>query len=110
MIVHADGGYEIGSWLTADTYPDSYFIEDETDLAAKILARYPYYTLDIVDGALIDVTPRDKTPEEEAAESAPAPKSPEQISIETLEAENTALQSRLADVELALIEIFGGVA
>lgn len=105
MIVHADGGYEIGSWLTADTYPDTYFIDDETELSAKILALYPYYTLDIVDGVLIDVVPRDKTPEEEAAENAPVPKT-----IETLEAENTALQSRLADVELALIELFGGVA
>ncbi|WP_141500978.1 hypothetical protein [Paenibacillus luteus] len=112
MIVFSDGNYETGDWLTADTYPERecFVVEEGSELAAKVIALYPYYTLDIVDNVLVDVTPRDKTPEEEAAENAPAPKSPEQIRIETLEYENTALQTRLADVELALIEIFGGVA
>lgn len=110
MIVHATGGYETGEWLTADTYLDSYYIDESTEegaiLASKVIALFPYYTLNIVDGVLTDVTERDKTPEE----AAPAPKTPEEIRIETLEAENFALQTRLADVELALIEIFGGAA
>ncbi|MEV5028492.1 hypothetical protein [Paenibacillus sp. LPE1-1-1.1] len=114
MIVHANGGYETGAWLTSDTYPDSHYIDESTvegaALAAKVIALFPYYTLNIVDGVLTDVTQRDKTQEETDAENAPAPKSAEEQRIETLESENAALQTRLADVELALIELFGGVA
>lgn len=101
MIVFNNGNYETGDWLTAESYPERecYVVEEGSELAEKIKANYPFYTLDIVDGVLVDVTPREKTAEEIAAENAPPPKSADQLRIEQLEAE-------LADVQLALAELF----
>lgn len=112
MILHVNGSYEIGDWLTRETYPNSHFIDENTSegaaLAAKILKLSPYFTLDIIDGRLVNVTQRDKTPEEIDAENAPAPKTTEQLRIEELEGQNASLLTRLGDVEIALIELFGG--
>ncbi|ANY67745.1 hypothetical protein BBD42_15680 [Paenibacillus sp. BIHB 4019] len=103
MIVHANGSYETGEWLTADTYPNAYYIADDSELAAKVRTLYPYYTLVTENGALIDVTERAKTPEEEAA--LLPQKSPEELRIESLEADNVALMTALADVYEQLIAI-----
>jgi hypothetical protein len=101
MIVFEDGNYETGYWLTAESYPERvcYEVEEGSELALKIAALYPFYTLDIVDGVLVDVTEREKTQEEIDAENAPAPKTAEQLRIEELE-------SQLADIQLALAENF----
>lgn len=98
MIVFNDGNYETGDWLTAETYPERvcYVVEEGSELAAKIAALYPYYTLNIVDGALVDVTPREKTPEEIEAEKPK--KTPEQLRIEQLEADKAALEAQLAQL------------
>ncbi|MGG4142953.1 hypothetical protein ABEW34_07455 [Paenibacillus algorifonticola] len=103
MIVHANGSYETGEWLTADTYPDAYFVADGTELAVKVQALYPYYTFVIVDGVLVDVAERAKTPEEEAA--LLPQKSLEELRIESLEADNVALMTALADVYEQLIAL-----
>lgn len=93
MIVFEDGNYETGDWLTAETYPEriSYEVEEGSELAAKIVANYPYYTLDVVDDVLVDVTIREKTQEEIDKENAPAPKTADQLRIEQLENEQAAL-------------------
>ncbi|WP_138756534.1 hypothetical protein [Paenibacillus sinopodophylli] len=106
MIVHADGGYETGAWLTAETYPSSYFIEDQSELADKVKVLYPYYTLDVVDGVLVDVTARAKTPEEIEFESMPPLKTVEQLRIDQLE-EQLALQQTVIDA-LVLDALGGG--
>jgi len=100
MIVFDDGNYETGDWLTAETYPErvAYVVEEGSELATKIIGLYPYFTLNIVDGVLIDVTARQKTQAEIDAENAPPPKTAEQLRIEQLE-------TQLADIQLALAEI-----
>jgi len=100
MIVFDDGNYETGEWLTAETYPNrvAYVVEEGSELAGKVKALYPYFTLNVVDGVLVDVTPRDKTQEEIDAENTPPPKTAEQLRIEELE-------TQLADIQLALAEI-----
>jgi hypothetical protein len=102
MIVHADGGYEIGSWLTAETYPNAFYIEDESELAAKVIALYPYFTLNIVDGVFADVIPRDKTQEEIDQENAPPPKTADQLRIEQLEDENAMMALEVATANIRL--------
>lgn len=101
MIVFDNGNYETGDWLTVETYPErvTYVVEEGSELAAKIASLYPFYTLDVVDGVLVDVTPREKTQEEIDAENAPKPKTAEQLRLEELE-------TQLADIQLALAEIF----
>lgn len=88
MIVFENGNYETGDWLTVETYPErvSYVVEEGSELAIKIATLYPYYTLNIVDGILIDVIEREKTQAEIDAENAPAPKTADQLRIEQLEA------------------------
>lgn len=104
MIVHANGSYETGDWLTADTYPGSHFI-DESKVAGIVLAEKirnlyatqsgAYYTLVIENGVLVDVVPRAKTPEEIAAENA-SPPSPD-VRISELEQTVAALTQILTE-------------
>jgi hypothetical protein len=125
MIIHVDGNYETGSWLSAATYPDAFFIDETTEtgstLAEKIIGLYPYYTLEVEDGQLVDVFVRDKTPEELEAENALPLLTKEQLRIEQLEAENAKLityiaktnaridQSEQAQADLTLMLVLEGV-
>lgn len=97
MIVFNDGNYETGDWLTAETYPERtcYVVAEGSVLAKKIATLYPFYTLIILDGELIDVMPRTKTPEEIAAENA-RPPSPD-VRIAELEQTVAALTQILAE-------------
>lgn len=111
MIVFDNGNYETGDWLTAETYPERvcYVIDEKSELAKKIFDMYPYFTMNVVDGVIVGVTPREKTPEEIAAENAPkppAPKTADQLRIEALETENAQLKLDMADVQLALADLF----
>ncbi|WP_138751846.1 hypothetical protein [Paenibacillus sinopodophylli] len=106
MIIHADGGYETGAWLSAETYPNSHFIDDNSALGDKVKALYPYYTLDVVAGVLVDVTARAKTPEEIEFESMLPLKTAEQLRIDQLE-EQLALQQTVIDA-LVLDALGGG--
>lgn len=109
MIVYPDGNIETGPWLTAATYPEkTYYVVDESTPAGaalrdKILDLHPYYTINVVGNELVDVTAREKTPEEVAAEQ-PAPQPPDRIT--KLEAENAQLKLDMADVQLALADLF----
>lgn len=100
MIVFDNGNYETGDWLTAETYPGrvAYVVDEDSELSDKVKKLYPYFTMVIVDGVLVDVTPREKTPEEIAAENAPPPKTSEQLRIEQLEADNQSLLLAVADL------------
>ncbi|WP_028609232.1 hypothetical protein [Paenibacillus harenae] len=101
MILHANGSYESADWHTPETYPDSYFIDDQSALAAKIMTLFPYFSI-ITDanGELIDVEPRDKTPEEIEAEKPK--KTPDQLRIEQLENESAMIAMELIDTQIAL--------
>jgi len=104
MIVFEDGNYETGSWLTAASYPERvcYEVEEGSELATKIISLYPYCTLNIVGGQLIDVTQREKTLAEIVAENSPPPKTAEQLQFEQLESENALMALDLIDTQIAL--------
>jgi hypothetical protein len=112
MVVFEDGNYETGYWLTAESYPERvcYEVEEGSELALKIVALYPFYTMDIVDGVLVDVTEREKTQEEIDAENAPPPKTEEQLRIEQLESDNASLLLAVADLYEQVILLQGGGA
>ncbi|MGO4543219.1 hypothetical protein AB4Z29_00265 [Paenibacillus sp. 2TAB23] len=109
LVVHKNGSYESSDWLSAETYPDSHFVDTKTDegkeLASKVVELYPFYQLVVEDGVLIDVEPRDRTPEEIEAENAPSPKTAEQIRIEQLEGQLAAQQ---AVIDALVLDALGG--
>jgi len=39
-----------------------FVVEDETELAQKIITNYPYFDFVIVEGNLIDITPTERPP------------------------------------------------
>ncbi|MGO4184621.1 hypothetical protein AB4Z17_25925 [Paenibacillus sp. TAF43_2] len=110
MLVFHDGNYEVGYWLHSQSYPDSdmpYYILDLADESDKALAvtieqLFPFVSLDIEDGKIVNVTEREKTQEEIDRENAPAPKTAEQIRIEQLEDENAMMALEVANTNIRL--------
>ena len=103
MILHKDGSYETGAWHTPETYPDSYFIDENTEtgkvLAAKLVQFYPYVKVTIsIAGEVTDVQQREKTPEEIEEENKPQPK--ERIDIVEDEAAALALEPMETQIRL----------
>lgn len=109
LVVHKNGSYDSADWLTPETYPDSFFVDtttaDGTELANKVFALFPYYTLIAEDGVLIDVEQRDKTSEEIERENTSPPKTPEQLQIDQLENQLAAQQ---AVIDALLLDALGG--
>jgi len=101
MIVHADGSWERAEWHTAETYPNSYFIDESTDdgkaLADKIAATR-YYDLLFADNELVDIIEREPTAEE--IEASKPQKSAGQIHIEQLEDESAMLSLELINTQI----------
>ncbi|MGG1635013.1 hypothetical protein [Paenibacillus sp. NRS-1760] len=110
MIVFNDGlgTYETGDWLTVKTYPDRecYEVEEGSELAMKIVSLYPFYTMEIIDGVLVDVTPREKTQEEIDKENTPPPKTVDQLRIEQLENELALSKKSNLDTMDAVFDIY----
>ena len=104
MIVFEDGNYETGSWLTAASYPERvcHEVAEGSELANKVKALYPYIALNIVNGVLVDVAPRDKTQDEIDAENAPQPKTADQLRIEQLESENAMMVLEVVSAKIRL--------
>lgn len=113
MIVRPNGKYESNSFFPNvnwyENEPDNYVVDETTEegaaLAEKIKSLFPYYTLNIVDGVLVDVTEREKTQEEIDAENVPLPQpepTAEQLRIEQLEAENAMMALEVANANIRL--------
>lgn len=104
LLLFEDSTYETGYWLSPESYPDKvcYLVDEGSEegktLSTKIQALYPYFTIEVEEGELLDVVEREKTQEEIDAENAPPPKTADQIKIEQLEDESVSNMMALAEV------------
>lgn len=115
MIIRSNGGYEINPLYPSTNWyedePDNYVIDETTPqgkaLTEKVQSLYPFYTLNIASGVVIDVTARDPLPGE-IPEPEPPKKTEEQLLIEQLQQDNESLMLAVTDLYEQLLMLQGG--
>jgi len=71
---------------------DVYVVDDNSELAQRIINAYPYYDFVVEDGELVDIIELEKPPQPE----------PEPTEIELLQQENQQIRS---DLDSAIMEL-----